>query len=243
MDEKQHERMDKQKEVMAFCLVCTVILRPALTEVKITLPNSLEALNASCVVIPCTFTPPEEDFDSSSLRGIWYRQKEKKELVYDEDETRVEDNFKERTRLLGHLGQNNCTLEMKRIAYHDPGLYCFTMDSQEKHNNCVRLKILFEPRQPLIHIYNEPVQDQPYTLSCSIIHTCPSNVPQLTWNREQATEKHKPCVQGSCELVSVLTFIPKEEDDHSDLVCTAKFHGAVTSSATHKLYVKRKARS
>lgn len=87
--------------------------------------------------------------------------------------------------------------------------------------------------------FNEAVEGQPYIVTCSVIHTCPSYVPQLTWNREQAEEMHKPCVQGYCEIVSILTIIPKEADDRSEVVCTAKFNGGMTSSASHKLYVKR----
>lgn len=87
---------------------------------------------------------------------------------------------------------------------------------------------------------SEAVEDEPFTLSCSLTHTCPSSAPQLTWNREQAKVMHRPCVEGSCEMVSLLTIIPKEADDHSEVVCTATFKSGMTSSATYKLYVKRK---
>lgn len=97
----------------------------------------------SCVVIPCSFKPVEENFDSSSLKGIWYRKKrnEEKEVVYDEDKTRAAEVFRGRTQLLGHLGQNNCTLEMLKIADHDEGLYCFTVDPQDYQSNCIKLNI------------------------------------------------------------------------------------------------------
>lgn len=87
--------------------------------------------------------------------------------------------------------------------------------------------------------FGEAVEDKPYVITCSISHTCPSHVPQLTWNREQAEEMHKPCVAGLCEIVSILTIIPKEADDRSDVVCTASFNGGVTTSTSHRLYVKR----
>lgn len=221
-------------------------------------------------MIPCSFTPLGENFDSSSLRGIWYLSKETKEVVYDEDKTRVEDKFKDRTQLLGHLAQTNCTLEMLEIAEHDAGQYCFTMGQSEQETNCVHLRILCmsqlptsvisntllllkfnigllslpfksidDTNKPLMSIFNEAVEDQPYTLTCSIRHSCPSNAPQFTWNRDKAKEVHKPCVQGECEVVSMLTIIPKEEDDRSDIICTANFHGGMKSSAYHKLYVKR----
>lgn len=97
-------------------------------------------------MIPCTFEALEKNFDSSSLKGIWYRENKKKELVYDEDETRAAESFRDRTQLLGHLGQNNCTLEMLKIADHDVGSYCFTMGSEQ--SNCITLNILCTSRLP-----------------------------------------------------------------------------------------------
>lgn len=44
---------------------------------------------------------------------------------------------------------------------------------------------------------------------------------------------------GKLEVLSILTFIPEEKDDHSEVTCTAKFNGGKTSSTTLKLYVKR----
>lgn len=114
------------------------------------------ALKTSCVVIPCSFQPVEENFDRSNLKGIWYRAKknDEKEVVYDEDDTRVAENFRGRTQLLGHLGQNNCTLEMLKIADHDDGLYCFTMDSQEQQSNCIKLDIRCTSRLPAFVVSN-----------------------------------------------------------------------------------------
>lgn len=222
-------------------------------------------------MIPCSFTPLGDNFDRSSLKGLWYRLKKGKlEVVYDEDKLRVEENFRDRTQLLGNLGQNNCTLEMLEIAEYDDSSFCFTTDSLTQEKNCVKLNIIctsqlptsvisdtflllifnsgllsllfksiVDPRKPLMSILTEAVEHQPYTLTCSISHTCPSNAPQLTWNREKAQEVHKPCVQGECEVVSILTIIPKEEDDRTNIVCTAKFNSGLTSSVSHKLYVKR----
>lgn len=119
----------KQLTVMdvIFILFYLVICSPAFTEEWKDAAKSLEALVKSCVVIPCSFTPPAEHLYSSSLTGIWYRLKDQKEIVYDEDETRVDDHFKGRARMLGQLGQKNCTLEIVDIKEHDKGRYCFVI--------------------------------------------------------------------------------------------------------------------
>lgn len=173
--------MGKQKKVTAICLLCAgniitsfissftiitikqlnvtdvifilfylVICSPAFTNV----PKDLEALVTSCVVIPCSFTTPAEHLSSSSLRAIWYRSKKLREVVYDEDKTRVAENFRGRTMMLGQLGQKNCTLKIHEIKEHDSGHYCFVFfplegetdasksDKPSTADNCVLLKTL-----------------------------------------------------------------------------------------------------
>lgn len=88
----------------------------------------------------------------------------------------------------------------------------------------------------------EAIADHPYTIICSVAHTCPSNLPKLTWSRFQAkdvTQVVRVCRLGECEVQSILTLIPGEKDDHSKITCTVEFNGGKTSFVTHKLYVKR----
>ena len=86
------------------------------------------------------------------------------------------------------------------------------------------------------------IQDHPYTVTCSVIHTCPSHRPILTWSRgtvNEVTVVFRELQYGYWEELSILTFIPKEEDDHSELTCTAKFHGEKTTSTTTIVFIKR----
>lgn len=142
--------MGKQKKVTAICLLCTgkiitsfissftiiAIKQLDVTDVIFILfylvicspvVTDIEALVTSCVVIPCSFTTSAEQLSTSSLKGIWYRSKKQREVVYDEDKTRVAENFRGRTMMLGQLGQRNCTLEILEIKEHDSGRYCFVI--------------------------------------------------------------------------------------------------------------------
>lgn len=139
---------------VVFILFYLVICSLAFTEEWKDVPKSLEALESSCVVIPCSFTAPAEHLSSSSLKGIWYRLKQPKEVVYDEDRTRVAENFRDRTRMLGRLSEKNCTLEILKIQEHDSGRYCFVTvlpegetdasgsDKPSTPDHCVSLKTL-----------------------------------------------------------------------------------------------------
>lgn len=73
--------------------------------------------------------------------------------MYDEDAEEVMEKFKGRTKLLGQLGQNNCTLEIVELKDHDNGPFCLqiqilqadaqtTPPTHSFDNNCVQFKIL-----------------------------------------------------------------------------------------------------
>ncbi|KAM6995337.1 myelin-associated glycoprotein-like [Tautogolabrus adspersus] len=245
--------MDKDRKMMMFGLLLAAFTSSVFAgEWKASVVSSLDALVSSCVVIPCSFTHPEGILPTSKLRGIWHISNQKEQRVYHEDGSQVLDSFKGRTKLLGHLGQNNCTLEIIDIKDHDNGPFCFRIEltpsstgTLEKFSfveECANLKMLPDPLKPKLTHLKSAIQGLPFMVTCTVAHTCPSHVPKLTWSRGTAdgiVELHREIHAGNWEIQSVLTFIPEEKDDHSDVTCTATFNGGRTSSETVKLYVKR----
>uniref|UniRef100_A0A3Q3XE86 Ig-like domain-containing protein n=1 Tax=Mola mola TaxID=94237 RepID=A0A3Q3XE86_MOLML len=247
--------MDKKRKMMKiFCLLLAAFSSPVFAgEWKAKIAKELNALVTSCVVVPCSFTHPHGNLPTSRLRGTWHLSKNSTERIYDEDNSNVMDSYKERTQLLGLLGQNNCTLEIVDVKDYDNGPFCFQIEivqtqtdtSSEKHsfdNNCVRLKMLPDPPKPTMTSQKVAIQDHPYTVTCSVTHTCPSHRPKLTWSRgtaNEVTHMFRELQFGYWEELSILTFIPKEDDDHSELTCTAKFHGERVSSTTRTVFIKR----
>lgn len=97
------------------------------------------------------------------------------------------------------------------------------------------------PKPRMISL-KSPVQGKPFTVMCTVQHTCPSNPPTFSWNRgteDDIGERHENLNSGNWRVESSLTLIPQEKDDHTDVTCTAKFNGGRTSSATLSLFVKR----
>ncbi|XP_042346472.1 myelin-associated glycoprotein-like [Plectropomus leopardus] len=247
--------MDKDSKMMTFCLLLAAVSNPVFSgEWKANVIKNLDALVKSCVVVPCSFTHPKENLPSSRLRAIWHRSKDRNQRIYYEDNTQVLENFRGRTKLLGHLGQNNCTLEITDIKDHDNGPFCFrielartetdtgTVDKFSFVEDCVEFRMLPDPPKLKLTIPQTAIQGRPYTLTCSVTHTCPSHVPKLTWSRgttDEVTEIHKETGFGYWEAQSILTIIPEEKDDHTEITCTTQFNGGVTSSTTMTLYVKR----
>lgn len=134
------------------CLSVTV--PTSAEEWKVNVVKELDALVKSCVVIPCSFTHPYGNLPSSKLKGNWYLSNKQDHRIYDEDNEEVIEKFKGRTKLLGHLGQNNCTLQIVKVKDYDNGPFClqigiFQEEAQSTPsithffvNNCVRFKIL-----------------------------------------------------------------------------------------------------
>ncbi|XP_042072012.1 myelin-associated glycoprotein isoform X3 [Haplochromis burtoni] len=246
--------MAKQKLLMGFFLLFAAICSSVSSdEWKATVVKSIDALVGSCVVVPCSFSHTGGNLPSSRLRGIWHEKNDKKSNIYHEDYTLIKDNFKGRTKLVGDLGQNNCTLEITQIRNHDNGPFCFRVELVRTENNdptkdkfsfvedCVELNMITEPPKPTLIQPKTATQGEPYTVTCSVIHTCPTHVPKLTWNMDstKVIVHHKDIKHGNWETQSILTVIPEEKDDNREITCTAEFNGGLKSPETFTLHVKR----
>ncbi|XP_032415295.1 myelin-associated glycoprotein-like isoform X1 [Xiphophorus hellerii] len=247
--------MDHERKIM-MCLVLAVICSSVLgDEWTADVVKSIDALVGSCVVLPCTVSHPGTYLSTSRLRGIWHRKDKSNEIFYHEDSTQILDSFKGRTRLLGNLGQNNCTLEIVQVKDHDNGPFCFRIELVRKDTNqptkekysfvekCADVTMIHDKPQLKLGPIKTATQGKPYTLTCSVHHTCPSHFPQIKWSRERKdddiTEVHKHIHSGVWEAESILSFVPEEKDDESELTCTATFNGGIKSEAKFTLNVKR----
>ncbi|XP_061772012.1 uncharacterized protein LOC133562121 isoform X2 [Nerophis ophidion] len=224
-------------------------------EWKASIVRNIDALVSSCVVLPCSFSHPKEPLPTSKLRGIWHRANQRTQRIYHEDNTMVLESFCRRTRLLGQLGQGNCSLEITPIHDHDNGPFCFRielarteddaegLDKFSFQEDCVTLKMLPDPPKPTLSHGNTAIQGRPYVVSCSVRHTCPTHAPTLTWSRGTAldvTTISREVHLGFWEVQSILTIVPEATDDHTDVTCTAMFYKRKITSDTFTLFVKRR---
>ncbi|XP_063344486.1 myelin-associated glycoprotein-like [Pelmatolapia mariae] len=250
--------MDNEAKFMITCLLFAVICSSASSdEWKANVVKSIEALVTSCVVVPCSFSHTGGNLPTSSMRGIWHDKDKtpdtKANNIFHSDATLIKDNFKGRTKMLGDLGQNNCTLEINDVRDHDNGPFCFRVELVRTKGNdptkdkfsfvedCVELNMLTDPAEPTLIQPMTATRGEPYTVICSVMHTCPTHVPTLTWNwkTERIIVYHRLIRSGNWETQSILTFIPEEKDDNRELTCTADFNGGLKSSGTFTLGVKR----
>uniref|UniRef100_A0A669AVP7 Ig-like domain-containing protein n=1 Tax=Oreochromis niloticus TaxID=8128 RepID=A0A669AVP7_ORENI len=250
--------MDNQTKFMITCMLFAAICSSVSSdEWKATVVKSIDALVTSCVVVPCSFSHTGGNLPSSRLRAMWHDKGKtpdtKGNNIFHSDATLIKDNFKGRTKMLGELSQNNCTLEITEIRNHDNGPFCFRVELVKSEGNeptkdmfsfvedCVELNMITEPAEPTLIQPMAATQGEPYTVICSVMHTCPTHVPTLTWNwkTEGIIVYHRLIHSGNWETQSILTFIPEETDDNRELTCTAAFNEKKTSSSKLTLSVKR----
>ncbi|XP_065136674.1 myelin-associated glycoprotein-like isoform X1 [Paramisgurnus dabryanus] len=200
---------------------------------KVKVEHEMKALVSSCVVLPCSFQYPGTRQPSARTRGIWHKKDKWEDYVYYEDKTRILDNFKDRTRMVGRLGDLNCSLEIDEVKSHDNGPFCFRveLETSEKNRysfveNCVHISMIEQASQPELHSDLAVQEGHPVIFRCSVRHTCPSHQPTLTWNHNgHNMMSYKEMGHGNWEVESILTFTPTKDDDHSDIMCTVSYHG------------------
>jgi len=71
-------------------------------------------------------------------------------MIYNIDNTKVLDSFKDKTKLVGDLDRGNCTLEITGVKDYDTGPFCFrielvkTAETKDKFSfveRCVNFKM------------------------------------------------------------------------------------------------------
>ncbi|KAK7926298.1 hypothetical protein WMY93_008608 [Mugilogobius chulae] len=205
-------------------------------EWKAKVVKEMDALVGSCVVVPCSFSHPKEYLSTSRLRGKWHRTKEKEQLIYYEDQTRVLESFRSRTRLLGELGKGNCSLEMIEIKDHDNGPFCFrielartegdvdTIDKFSFVEDCVTLRMMSEPLDPSL-TFRDPVEGGPSpspALSLTLAPpTSPAHMEQ--GSRDDITESHRELHAGNQilrtdDIVQKMTLYVKRVENYNHII-------------------------
>ncbi|XP_062873412.1 myelin-associated glycoprotein-like [Trichomycterus rosablanca] len=238
--------MDPQSHLF-FCLLCLQVgFTPVFTSWSAEVEPKMDALVKSCVVLPCHFNYPDPKLPDSRIRGIWHKKDKTWTVIYHQDHTQIVDSFKGRTKLIGHLGEKNCSLEINDVQNHDSSPFCFRaeipdLDKYSFVDSCTSLNIKPNAEKPEM-FHEESFEEGTIVFSkCFVRHTCPSHHPVLTWNRRGSKihESHKNNGHGVWEVESVITFTSAEEDDHTDITCTATFQGGMETETTRKIFIKR----
>uniref|UniRef100_A0A8C1ZCF6 Si:dkey-238d18.5 n=1 Tax=Cyprinus carpio TaxID=7962 RepID=A0A8C1ZCF6_CYPCA len=219
---------------MAFwsCLLSLFLwlrVSPTAGEWSAEMPKSVVGLSGSCVVIPCTFSYPANGKTYTEFTGVWY--KGYYELtVYHTDTSKISDAFQGRTSLTGDLRQNDCSLKISSLSSSDTGPFMFRIEIKDLDKftydqNKTSVTVNETPEIPVVSVEEEVTSVKPVTATCAVFHSCPSDLPRVSWNHNGThSSLSQPQNPGHLRLtLYTLTFTPSREDHNKHLSCSAEY--------------------
>ncbi|XP_016399928.1 sialic acid-binding Ig-like lectin 13 [Sinocyclocheilus rhinocerous] len=202
---------------------------------SISLPQKIEALSGSCVIIKCTFEI-REIFDkglTERATGLWFKDRDKMNghLVFHSTDPKP-DHFN--GEITGKLHEKNCTTVFYNVSSKHTGKYYFRIESGDLKYvytvNASTINVIDSPPKPTVQLYVEQkeVQDQEevlegssVSLRCSAETLCSSPPPTLTWS----STPRIPLSESSRleELISDLNFTATHRQHRVTFTCTITY--------------------
>ncbi|XP_043115763.1 myelin-associated glycoprotein-like [Puntigrus tetrazona] len=192
---------------------------------------SVVGLSGSCVVVSCEFSYPAKGRTYTEFTGIWYKTNEES-VVFHRDHSKIIEAFKGRTSLTGDLSKNDCSLNISSLKRSDEGSFMFRVDIKDldkytykKDKEKVSIKVEETPKIPSVSVEEEVTSGKRVTATCAVYHSCPSNLPRVTWSHDGTHSRSSQPQHHGQWLITYynLTFTPSREDHEKQLSCSAQF--------------------
>ncbi|XP_029929258.1 myelin-associated glycoprotein isoform X2 [Myripristis murdjan] len=206
------------------------------------MPSSVAGLIGSCVVIPCSFNYPEHENKVTKFTGIWTERTG--HIIYHPVQSKVMQQYRDRTVLLGDLSKKDCSLKIDPIQSSDTGTFHFRieMEGYEKYSykqSEVSISLTSVPEAATINVKEDVEQGETVSASCSAFHSCPTNSPVFIWSHSGKMHvQSKGLDNGQWQVTSSLTFHPTRADHSKPLECTVTYQGGQQMNSSKILNVK-----
>ncbi|KAK9975609.1 hypothetical protein ABG768_020853, partial [Culter alburnus] len=224
----------------------------------INLPERVEALEGSCVFIPCTFDI-KQDFKkdlTDSAKRIWYKDGSPPTVVFNSSHPPTGPL---RGEIFGTPTKKNCTTRFDNVEQKDKGSYFFRLEtsgvlkhSYRKPEDLVHISIIDSPPKPTVSLFEdqqkvtketEVKEGSSVNLRCSTKIFCSSRPAVLTWSsspehllKESVTQQR----QSETELISDLIFTVTHRHHLATFTCTVthQLQQNITKQESRKLRVQ-----
>ncbi|XP_030281585.1 vascular cell adhesion protein 1-like [Sparus aurata] len=197
----------------------------------ITAQSKMEALSGSCLQIPCSFRPEQEqEFDSKSkIFGVWIKndtrfKNDPKNVIFNSSGT----NNIYPMKITGNLSERNCTTLFSSLITSYTNRYYFRIENCPFKATavCDPLQITVEdsPRRPTIEISGDLKEKESVTITCSAFTPCPHSPPKLTWNLQQDSHnKIEEDTRGTFTTKIQETITLSDQHDGYNISCSATY--------------------
>ncbi|KAK6469959.1 sialic acid-binding Ig-like lectin 5 isoform X1 [Huso huso] len=213
------------------------------TEWTAQLPETISAVEGSCVVIPCAFTYPKGV--EASITAVWYTSRRifQSLVVYNgEDPLKVDARFLGRAFLIGNLTSGDCALKIDKVKTTDGQHYYVSFHAKGQkfrfQDQKVTLSVSKTPEKPRITNPGLLTEGRPVTVNCTTEYTCPSNPPTVDWGGVNGTVilQYTAKQQVAWAATSSITFTPSYRD--SQIQCQVKYPGRNNVTEHRPIHVK-----
>ncbi|XP_074539583.1 sialoadhesin [Halichoeres trimaculatus] len=223
-------------------------------------PDRVQAVAGSCVVIPCSFTPPaphplrgrKERVDVRlRFRGGGRYFPLRSTAYNSEDRDQVSRDFQGRTSLFGQIVDGDCSVKVERISQDDSRVFEIALKRGDEllwgRPRSFTLDVAESPEAPVISGVLSATEGQLVTLNCTVRYHCPSRPPALQWRWERGAQMNgtEPGDVQTLQLqpepdrlvlLASLSFIVSHQVKPK-LRCEVSYPGAKTLATSQELHV------
>ncbi|KAJ8287559.1 hypothetical protein COCON_G00002180 [Conger conger] len=216
-------------EVERFILIGCLLQGALGRDFAVMLPQSIEVLSGSCVLIPCRFEIPPEMINDlvAPAKGIWRKSHTGGRVVF--DSSIAPGNNEIEGTLLGQLLRKNCTTILDRFpsSYRDHYFYRFE-NPKFLYTFATAIHINAQDSPPKPKLTPEKVEVMEGTsvsLSCSAAAPCPKLPPNLTWTPRlsDSVDQLQENEDNTTSVSSDLTFTASHLHHGQKITCRALY--------------------
>ncbi|XP_073693887.1 sialic acid-binding Ig-like lectin 13 [Garra rufa] len=228
--------MDRAEKIILFCLLLKGV---CCRDSSISLPEKIEALSGSCVIINCRFEiKKEHDKDlTERATGVWFKDGTNVDSNLVFNSNTLSQNFLIRGNITGILKDKNCTTVFYDLRSTHSGKYYFRIETDGELNwtyrkSSVSIHVIESPPEPTVQLYvdQKEVQDQEevlegssVSLRCSAETLCSSPPPTLTWSSIPRIPFSESSRLQELILISDLNFTATHRQHRVTFTCTITY--------------------
>ncbi|XP_073803281.1 sialic acid-binding Ig-like lectin 13 isoform X2 [Danio rerio] len=218
--------------------VCFLLQGVCCRDFSISLPEKIQALSGSCVIIKCRFDIKESyDKDlTERAAGVWYKDRHDKSSSIVFNSSASTQNFFIKGNITGQLIDKDCTTVFYDVTSNHSGQYFFRIESEGElrwtyKENSVSVDVIETLENPRVVLYvdGQELQDQQkvfegrsVSLRCSAKTLCSSPPATLTWS-STARIPHSESINLKELIISDLNFTAAQRHHRVTFTCSISY--------------------
>ncbi|KAL1258551.1 hypothetical protein QQF64_009128 [Cirrhinus molitorella] len=201
--------------IFTFMSACVFETSPA---VSLSVPRQVSALEGSCLVIPCSFSP-NRGSETTVLRfsrtpTSYFMMLRRNTVFSSQSSDAVHPDFRERTALAGNFSAGDCSVSISNIRRDDQNTYEMQIREQGQKSwpagSKVNISVTGSPEPPELTDPGPVKEGQRVVLNCSARISCPSDRPRLLWRWERGDQEVSASSASDSAGVSLSVFAADE---------------------------------